>query len=88
MKRDIALFSGQWADLDIAEVVEKAHGWGYDGLELASWGRHLDLPRALSDESYRNEIRSVFDRFGMTIDAISNHLVGQAVSEHYIDKRH
>jgi Sugar phosphate isomerases/epimerases len=88
VKRDIALFSGQWADLDIAEVVEKAHGWGYDGLELASWGRHLDLEKALSDTSYRSEIRRIFDRFGMKIDAISNHLVGQAVSDHYIDKRH
>ena len=29
------LFTGQWADLPLAEVAELAAGWGYDGLEIA-----------------------------------------------------
>ena len=88
MQRDIALFSGQWADLEIAEVVANAQAWGYDGLELASWGRHLDQQRALTEESYRREIKEVFARRDQKIVAISNHLVDQAVSDHYIDERH
>lgn len=88
MQRDIALFSGQWADLPLGEVLDKASGWGYDGLELASWGLHLDLERAASDGGYRQELRSQFADRGMTINAISNHLVGQAVSDRYIDERH
>lgn len=88
MKRDIALFSGQWADLPLEDIVQKAQGWGYDGLELAAWGLHLDLERAAAEAGYRAEVRAVFDRRGMRINAISNHLVGQSVSDHYIDERH
>ena len=42
MARPITLFTGQWADLPLEEVAKLASGWGYDGLELACWGDHLD----------------------------------------------
>ena len=34
MARPVTLFTGQWADLPLATLAEKAAAWGYDGLEL------------------------------------------------------
>ena len=42
MARPITLFTGQWADLPFEEVARLAGEWGYDGLEIACWGDHLD----------------------------------------------
>jgi len=47
MSRAFTLFTGQWADLPLEEVCRLAHQWGYDGLELACWGDHVDVQRAL-----------------------------------------
>ena len=35
MTRPITLFTGQWADLPLAELAPLAKSMGYDGLELA-----------------------------------------------------
>ena len=43
MTRPITLFTGQWADLPFEEVARLAGEWGYDGLEIACWGDHLDV---------------------------------------------
>ena len=39
----VTLFTGQWADLPFEEVARLASSWGYDGLEIAASGDHLDL---------------------------------------------
>ena len=44
------LFTGQWADLPFEEVARLASEWGYDGLEIACWGDHLDVERAATDD--------------------------------------
>ena len=36
--RPVTLFTGQWADMPLTPLAEKAAGWGYDGLELACAG--------------------------------------------------
>jgi sugar phosphate isomerase/epimerase len=46
------LFTGQWADLPLEEVCRLASGWGYDGLELACWGDHFEVSRALREDGY------------------------------------
>ena len=48
----ITLFTGQWADLPFEEVARLAASWGYDGLEIACSGDHLDLARADEDPDY------------------------------------
>ena len=45
MGKRFTLFTGQWADLPFEEVARLAAGWGYDGLEIACWGDHLDASR-------------------------------------------
>lgn len=64
-----------------------AADWGYDGLELACWGDHLDVQRALSEDAYPRAQRDILEEHNLQCFAISNHLVGQAVSDP-IDERH
>ena len=52
MTRPITLFTGQWADLPFAEMCRLAADWGYDGLEIACWGDHLDVWQAAEDDAY------------------------------------
>ena len=88
MTRPITLFTGQWADLPFEEVCRLASGWGYDGLEIACWGDHFEVDRALADPSYVGAKRAQLERHGLSVWAISAHLVGQAVCDHPIDQRH
>lgn len=87
MARPITLFTGQWADMPLAELAPLAREMGYDGLELACWGDHLDVRRAAEDRSYADGRRALLDQHGLQLFAISNHLVGQAVCD-LIDERH
>lgn len=87
MARPVTLFTGQWADLPLEELAKKVSGWGFDGLELACWGDHFDVQKALSDPGYTQTRWDILNRYGLKCFAISNHLVGQAVSDP-IDARH
>ena len=87
LARPVTLFTGQWADLPLAELAEQAGAWGFDGLELACWGDHFDVAAAVSDASYCRERRELLERHGLGCWAIGNHLVGQAVCDP-IDARH
>ena len=87
MTRPVTLFTGQWADLPLEALAAKARAWGYDGLELACWGDHFDVRKALSDPGYCDGRRELLARHGLDVFAISNHLVGQAVCDR-IDDRH
>src|SRR5690606_16970991 len=58
-----------------------------DGLELACWGDHFEVDKALADGEYCARKREILAQNGMQVFAISNHLVGQAVLDK-IDQRH
>jgi sugar phosphate isomerase/epimerase len=88
MTRPITLFTGQWADLPFEEVARLAGEWGYDGLEIASWGDHLDVNKAADDPDYVANRLEILERNGLKVWTISNHLVGQAVCDDPIDQRH
>ncbi len=81
------LFTGQWMDLPLEEVARLASGWGYDGLEIAVGGKHLDAYR-WDDEDYVQGRLELLNRLGLKVWAISNHLTGQAVCDDPIDFRH
>ncbi len=86
--RPITLFTGQWADLPLEEMCKLASDWGYDGLELACWGDHFEVDRAINEEGYVEGRRELLAKYGLECWVISNHLVGQAVCDHPIDERH
>jgi sugar phosphate isomerase/epimerase len=87
MARPVTLFTGQWADLDFETLCRKAKEFGYDGVELACWGDHFEVAKALEDDSYCEGRWEVLRRNDLQCIAISNHLVGQAVCDQ-IDSRH
>lgn len=87
MARPCTLFTGQWADMPLETLAEKASQWGYDGLELACWGDHLDVRKAASDDAYAKSRHEILAKYGLKFWSISNHLVGQAVCDR-IDERH
>ncbi|MFH8253157.1 sugar phosphate isomerase/epimerase family protein [Microbacterium sp. B2969] len=87
-RHPVTLFTGQWADMPFEEVARRAAEWGYDGLEIAASGDHLDLRRADEDDAYVQSRIDILDRYGLKVWAISNHLAGQAVCDDPIDFRH
>jgi len=87
MARPVTMFTGQWADLPVAELARKCKGFGYEGLELACWGDHFEVDKALKEDDYCTKKRQLLEKNGLQVYAISNHLVGQAVLD-VIDIRH
>ncbi len=88
MTRPITLFTGQWADLPLEEVARLASEWGYDGLEIACWGDHLDPWQGAEDDGYIRARLDLLEKYNLQVFAISNHLKGQAVCDDPIDARH
>jgi len=87
MSRAITLFTGQWADLPLETLAQKVSAWGFDGLELACWGDHFAVDKALENDAYVRNKRALLEKYGLKCFAISNHLVGQCVCDP-IDRRH
>jgi len=85
MARPVTLFTGQWADLPLETMCQKASSFGYDGVELACWGDHFEVDKA--DNAYCKEKRELLEKHGLQLFSISTHLVGQAVCDN-IDERH
>ncbi len=87
MARPVTMFTGQWADLPLETLAQKFSSFGFDGLELACWGDHFEVNKALSEPDYCARKRAVLEKYKLNVWAISAHLVGQAVLDN-IDQRH
>jgi sugar phosphate isomerase/epimerase len=87
MPRPVTLFTGQWADIPLTDLLPRVAAMGYDGVELACWGDHFEIDRVLAEDSYCPRKRDLLAEHGLACFAISNHLVGQAVCDS-IDERH
>ncbi len=85
--RPVTLFTGQWADIPLADLLPRVAEMGFDGVELACWGDHFEVDMALADPGYCKAKRSLLESLGLGCWSISNHLVGQAVCDP-IDDRH
>jgi sugar phosphate isomerase/epimerase len=87
MPRPVILFSGQWTDLPLEELAQKANEWGYQGFELCCWGDHFEVQRALSEDDYCHKKLDLLSRHDLQLAVLSNHRVGQAVCDR-IEPRH
>ena len=85
MPRPVTLFTGQWADLPFEEMCRLASEWGYDGLEIACWGDHLDVWRAAEDDAYVQGRLDLLEKHGLKVWTISNHLKGQDPTPSFAD---
>jgi sugar phosphate isomerase/epimerase len=88
MARPVTLFTGQFADLPLETMAQKASDWGYDGLELACWGDHFEVDKAMEDDNYTQSRWDILNKYNLQCFAIGTHLVSQAVADHPIDERH
>lgn len=87
MSRPVTLFTGQWADMTLEDLAKTMAGFGYDGLELACWGDHLDVFKAATDLTYCKKQKAILEKYGLKVFAISNHLAGQLVCDLNNDNR-
>jgi sugar phosphate isomerase/epimerase len=85
MSRPVTLFTGQWADLPIETMCQKAREFGYDGLELCTWGDHMEIDKA--SQEYCSSRKALLEQYGLKLYAISSHLVGQCICDP-VDERH
>jgi sugar phosphate isomerase/epimerase len=85
--RPITIFTGQWADLSLEEMSKIASKIGYEGLELGTWGKHINPKKAAEDNSYVKEVKDTLKKHNLKTWAISVHLSGQLVGD-IIDERH
>lgn len=81
MGRLVTLFTAQWADLEFETMCKKAKEMGYDGLEIACWGEHLDVSRAVNDDKYVQWILDTLKKYDLKCEAIGAHIIGQCVGD-------
>ncbi len=86
MSRPVTLFTGQWADLPFEGICEKAKSWGYDGLEIACWGDHMDVQKAATDPAYVQDRKAILQKHGLKVWALGAHLAGQCVADLYDER--
>ncbi|MDY0091111.1 MAG: sugar phosphate isomerase/epimerase [Candidatus Vecturithrix sp.] len=86
MSRPVTIFTGQWADLPFEELCRKVKGWGYDGVEIACWGDHMDVRKAASDPTYVKEKKAILKKYGLGCWALGAHLAGQCVGDRYDER--
>jgi sugar phosphate isomerase/epimerase len=86
MGRPITLFTGQFADIPFEELCRKASSWGYEGLEIACWGDHMEPRRAAHEPGYVAEKKRILKKHNLGCWALGAHLAGQCVGDLY-DKR-
>src|SRR5271156_1243638 len=87
MPRSIILFSGQWGDLPLEELAQKAGEWGYQGLELCCLTEHFEVRKSLAEADYCRKKLDLLGRYDLQLPVLSNHRVGQAVCDR-IEPRH
>ncbi|MEI8346831.1 MAG: TIM barrel protein, partial [Pseudomonadota bacterium] len=87
MSRPVTLFTGQFADIPLEKLAKKAASWGYEGLELACWGDHVDVEKAAKDKKYAKSRKEILKDHSLDCWAISNHLTGQLVADPNDDAR-
>jgi sugar phosphate isomerase/epimerase len=82
----VTLFTGQWADLPFEELCKKVSEWGYDGVEIACWGDHMDVRKAATDSAYVEEKKAILKKYDLGCWALGAHLSGQAVADKWDER--
>ncbi|MED5617991.1 sugar phosphate isomerase/epimerase family protein [Ideonella sp. BN130291] len=79
----LAQFMGEQAPFDTLDhLAGWAAGLGYQGIQLPTDPRLIDLQRAADSQTYCDEIRGTLAAHGLQITELSTHLQGQLVAVH------
>ena len=81
MGRLVTLCTAQWADVPLEEMCALAKKMGYDGLELACWGNHIDIEKGYADDNYIKEVLATLKKHGIVCKALATHIIGQCVGD-------
>ncbi|MCL2351483.1 MAG: sugar phosphate isomerase/epimerase [Firmicutes bacterium] len=81
MARPVTLVTGQWADLPFEEACKLISSMGYDGVELCTWGDHMDVYAAVNDPAYLRSRKEILAKHNLNCYALSCHLSGQCVGD-------
>jgi sugar phosphate isomerase/epimerase len=84
--RPVTIFTGQWADLSFEDLCKKVSNWGYDGVEIACWGDHMDVRKAATDPKYVEEKKKILKKYNLGCWALGAHLSGQCVGDRYDER--
>jgi sugar phosphate isomerase/epimerase len=87
MPRPILLYTGQWADMPLADLASRLQEWGYQGVELVCSGDHFDVQRAATADDYSQAKLDLLAKHDLQVLVLSNHRVGQAVCDR-VEPRH
>lgn len=80
-ERLVTLCTCQWADLPFEELCKLANQMGYQGLEIACWGKSFDLERAFTDDSYIEFLLNTLNKNNLKCNALAAHIIGQCVGD-------
>lgn len=81
MSRLVTLCTCQWADMEFEETCKLAKSMGYEGLEIACWGNHIDLDKAIECDEYVEWILNTLKKHGLVCKALATHIIGQCVGD-------
>ena len=75
----IGIFTVLYNDRDFESVLKFVSSIGYEAVELAAWrgSNHLNIDKVLSGGA--GEVKSLVEKYGLMISALSNHLEGQLI---------
>jgi len=80
-ERLVTLCTCQWADLPFEELCKLANQMGYQGLEIACWGKSFDLEKAYTDDSYIEFLLNTLEKYNLKCNALASHIIGQCVGD-------
>lgn len=86
MPRPVTIFTGQWADISFPDLCKLMGEMGYDGLEVACWGDHMDVRKAADDAAYVEDRKKTLEKSGLKCWALGAHLSGQCVGDRYDER--
>ncbi|MDU4889287.1 MAG: sugar phosphate isomerase/epimerase [Clostridium sp.] len=81
MGRLVTLCTCQWADMEFEATCKLAKEMGYDGLEIACWGNHINLDKAIESQEYLDWILDTLKKYDLQCKALATHIIGQCVGD-------
>jgi sugar phosphate isomerase/epimerase len=86
MTRPVTIFTGQWADVPFSDLCVMMSEMGYDGLEIACWGDHMNVREASENPEYAENRKKILEKHGLKCWALGAHLAGQCVGDRYDER--
>lgn len=81
MPRTLCLATTAWTDQRLEEIARRAAEWGYSGIELACWGDHFAIQRALAEADYGQAVLEILEKNELKWHGLNVVPTGQCVGD-------